>query len=37
MAYKKTEHYDEKTTSNLVKNYKDIIDMLGEIQTVKDC
>ena len=30
MAYKKTEHYDEQTTSGLVKNYKDIIDMLGE-------
>ena len=30
MAYKKTEHYDEHTTSNLVKNYKDIIDLLGE-------
>ena len=30
MAYKKTEHYDENTTSNLVKNYKGIIDMLGE-------
>jgi GTP cyclohydrolase I len=30
MAYKKTEHYDEQTTSGLVKNYKDIIDMIGE-------
>ena len=30
MAYKKTEHYDEKITSDLVKNYKGIIDMLGE-------
>jgi GTP cyclohydrolase IA len=30
MAYKKTEQYDEQTTSGLVKNYKDIIDMIGE-------
>jgi GTP cyclohydrolase IA len=30
MAYKKTEHYDEKETSTLIKNYKDIIDSLGE-------
>jgi GTP cyclohydrolase IA len=30
MAYKRTEHYDEQTTSGLVKNYKDIIDMIGE-------
>ena len=30
MAYKKTEQYDEKATSELVKNYKDIIDSLGE-------
>lgn len=30
MAYKKTEHYDEKTTAGLMKNYKGIIDLLGE-------
>jgi GTP cyclohydrolase I len=30
MAYKKTEQYDEQTTSGLVKNYKNIIDMIGE-------
>ena len=30
MAYKKTEHYDEKVTSALVKNYKEAIDLLGE-------
>jgi GTP cyclohydrolase IA len=30
MAYKKTEQYDEQTTSGLVKNYKDIIGLLGE-------
>jgi GTP cyclohydrolase IA len=30
MAYKKTEHYDEKTTSGLIKSYKDAIALLGE-------
>jgi GTP cyclohydrolase IA len=30
MSYKKTEQYDEKITSGLVSNYKEIIDMLGE-------
>ena len=30
MAYKKTEQYDEKATSGLIKNYKEIIDSLGE-------
>jgi GTP cyclohydrolase I len=30
MAFKKTEQYDEKATDGLIKNYKDIIDMLGE-------
>lgn len=30
MAFKKTEHYDEKATSSLIDNYKTIIDMLGE-------
>lgn len=30
MAYKKTEQYDEKATSALIKNYKEVIDSLGE-------
>jgi GTP cyclohydrolase I len=30
MGYKKTEHYDEKTTTGLIKSYKEVIDMLGE-------
>ncbi|HEY8733174.1 MAG TPA: GTP cyclohydrolase I FolE, partial [Puia sp.] len=30
MAYKKTEEYDEKTTSSLIINYKDILARLGE-------
>jgi GTP cyclohydrolase I len=30
MAYKKTEQYDEATTSSLIKNYKSIITSLGE-------
>jgi GTP cyclohydrolase I len=30
MAYNKTEQYDEKATSALIKNYKEIIDSLGE-------
>ena len=30
MAYKKTEHYDEETTSALIKNYRDNISLLGE-------
>ena len=30
MAYKKTEQYDEATTSSLIKNYKAIITSLGE-------
>ena len=30
MAYKKTEQYDEVTTSSLIKNYKAIITSLGE-------
>lgn len=30
MAYKKTEHYEEKITSGLIKNYSEIIDLLGE-------
>ncbi len=30
MAYKKTEQYDEQTTSGLIKNYKEAIGLLGE-------
>ncbi|MDB5202547.1 MAG: folE [Ferruginibacter sp.] len=30
MAYKKTEHYDEEVTSELVKNYRNSIGLLGE-------
>ena len=30
MAYKKTEQYDEKTSSAIAKNYKEIIDLIGE-------
>jgi GTP cyclohydrolase IA len=30
MAYKKTEHYDEQTTSFLISRYKDILGKLGE-------
>ena len=30
MAYKKTEQYDEQTTSALLKNYKEAIGLLGE-------
>lgn len=30
MAYKKIEQYDEKTTSSLIINYKDILGQLGE-------
>ena len=30
MAYKKSEHYAEETTENLVKNYREILDLLGE-------
>jgi GTP cyclohydrolase I len=30
MAYKKTEHYDEKVSSGIAHNYKEIIDLLGE-------
>lgn len=30
MAYKKNEQYDEKITSGLIKNYKEILDMIGE-------
>ena len=30
MAYKKSEHYDEKINSGLAHNYKEIIDLLGE-------
>ena len=30
MAYKKTEHYDEKATTGLIKSYKEAIALLGE-------
>ena len=30
MAYKKTEHYDEETTEGLIKNYRDVLGLLGE-------
>ncbi|MFT3846914.1 MAG: GTP cyclohydrolase I FolE [Lacibacter sp.] len=30
MAYKKTEHYDEETTSGLITNYRNAIALLGE-------
>lgn len=30
MAFKKTEYYDEKITSGLISNYKEVIDLLGE-------
>jgi GTP cyclohydrolase I len=30
MSYKKTEHYDEKVTGGLIKNYESILGLLGE-------
>ncbi|HKP32355.1 MAG TPA: GTP cyclohydrolase I, partial [Chitinophagaceae bacterium] len=30
MAYKKVEQYDEKTTSSLVENYKEMLGLIGE-------
>ena len=30
MAYKKIEQYDENVTSGLMKNYKDVLNLLGE-------
>ncbi|MCW5914393.1 MAG: GTP cyclohydrolase I FolE [Chitinophagaceae bacterium] len=30
MAYKKIEEYDKKTTTSLMKNYKSILDLIGE-------
>lgn len=30
MAYTKSEHYDEKVTTSLIRNYKDILTLLGE-------
>jgi len=30
MAYKKTEQYDEHVTSGLMKNYKEVLDLMGE-------
>lgn len=30
MAYKKTEHYDEAVTDGLIRNYRDVLGLLGE-------
>jgi GTP cyclohydrolase I len=30
MAYKRTEHFDEQTTSSLMQNYKEVLGLLGE-------
>jgi GTP cyclohydrolase I len=30
MAYKKTEHYDEATTSGLIENYRKVLGLIGE-------
>lgn len=30
MAYKKTEHYDEATTSGMMKNYREVLGLIGE-------
>ncbi len=30
MAYKKTEHYDEDTTSDLMENYRSVLGLIGE-------
>ena len=30
MAYKKTEHYDEATTSGLINNYRQVLGLIGE-------
>ena len=30
MAYKKTEHYDEATTSGLMNNYREVLGLIGE-------
>ncbi|MES1198226.1 MAG: GTP cyclohydrolase I, partial [Chitinophagaceae bacterium] len=30
MAYKKTEHFDEKTTGGLVDHYRKVLDLIGE-------
>ena len=30
MAYKKIEQYDEETTSGLIRNYKEVLDLMGE-------
>ena len=30
MAYKKIEQYDEEVTSGLMKNYKDVLGLIGE-------
>jgi GTP cyclohydrolase IA len=30
MAYRKTEHYDEATTSGMMKNYREVLGLIGE-------
>ena len=30
MAYKRTEHYDEETTSELMDNYRKVLGLIGE-------
>ena len=30
MAYRKTEHYDEATTSGLMNNYREVLGLIGE-------
>lgn len=30
MAYKKTEHYEEKVTSGLIHNYREVLNLIGE-------
>ncbi len=30
MAYKKTEQYEDKITSGLIDNYRDVLNLLGE-------
>ncbi len=36
MAYKKIEQYEDKITSGLIENYRDILGLLGEDPTGKD-
>jgi hypothetical protein len=35
MAYRKTEHYDESTTSGLMGNYREVLGLIGEMPTVR--